>query len=375
MSTASMRPITSPSCQDRHKRRLTACRILLCCLVCSALGPSAQRAVRDPIELLIEYRDLVEQYRRKGISGIGDQLDGWDTRRLNEAIALLRAVRASSPFLLDNATGRPEIGGWNMPLVGAAALLHADIYLTDAKKLVRRPEHLLFSARLLGIYSGVEADRERKRRLTLLNAWLRQIAGDFNGVRVLLIDAKQEFPDDAGIVFVEACLEEAAASPRAAPDARASQALVRAEVLYRHALELDVSFAEARVRLGYVLLRLGRFEEARQQLQRASAEGREQRTIYLAHIFAGAVDEAEGRVDEAIAAYRAARTIAPQCQVAAIALSHALYRAGDRASAATIAHEVGRASTRCEDPWWSYDYGQAWKIDETMEMLRRAVQP
>ena len=59
----------------------------------------------------------------------------------------------------------------------------------------------------------------------------------------------------------------------------------------------------------------------------------------------------------------------------AIALSHALYRAGDRASAATIAREAGRTGTRCEDPWWSYDYGQAWRIDETIETLRLAVKP
>jgi len=43
--------------------------------------------------------------------------------------------------------------------------------------------------------------------------------------------------------------------------------------------------------------------------------------------------------------------------------------------AAAIVRQVGRpTAVACDDPWWSYDYGQAWKLDQTMEALRRAVQ-
>lgn len=261
-----------------------------------------------------------------------------------------------------------------MPLVGAAALLHTDAYLTDAKKSVRHPEHLVLAVRLLAVYTGAEVDREFKRELTLVNAWLRQISGDFSGLRTLLVRAREEFPDDSAIAMAEGCLEEAAASPRAGSEGRAREALVRAAVRYQRALDLDGNFEEARVRLGYVLLRLGQFEEAQRELERASRDTGEPPTVYLAHIFVGLIHELEGRAEEAVAAYREAHARAPDCQVAAIALSHALYRAGDRAASATIAREAGRASaSACEDPWWSYDYGQAWKIDQTMDRLRRTV--
>jgi hypothetical protein len=334
----------------------------------------AQAATRDPIQLLVEYRNLVETYRRDGVDGAEAHLKKADAERVGGAIALLEKTRRLDPLLLDTRVGRPELGGWSMPLVAAAVLLHADVFLHRAKKGSVDFQHLNFAGRLLRLYTGSEADPAFKVRATLAVAWMRQITGDLAELRRQLAAARNEFFSDPGIAMAEGCLEEAAASPRAVHQASVRRALARAVAHYERALSLDPQFAEARMRLGFALLRLGRADDAYRELHRAENDAREARVAYLARLFLGSLHEHTGRLGDAIAAYRDARASGPRCQVAAVALSHALYRAGDRIGAADMAREAGASDpAACEDPWWSYDYGQAWKIDVTMEALRREI--
>ena len=154
--------------------------------------------------------------------------------------------------------------------------------------------------------------------------------------------------------------------------------LKEAEVQYRRALTVDPALTEARVRLGYVLLRLNRLDEARHELatalSTALSTASASRAIYLGALFLGAVHEASGNTDQAVATYRRARDAAPGCQVAAIGLANALRLTGQYEGAAEAARTAAMAgASACDDPWWSYDYGQAWQLDETIEQLRRAV--
>ena len=137
---------------------------------------------------------------------------------------------------------------------------------------------------------------------------------------------------------------------------------------------VDPALTEARVRLGYVLLRLNRLDEARHALATALSTASTSRAIYLGTLFLGAVHEASGNTDQAVATYRRARDAAPGCQVAAIGLANALRLTGQYEGAAEAARTAAMAGpSACEDPWWSYDYGQAWQLDETIERLRRTV--
>jgi tetratricopeptide (TPR) repeat protein len=133
---------------------------------------------------------------------------------------------------------------------------------------------------------------------------------------------------------------EAAASPRfREPRAvTASIGLNMAARSYRRALELDNANAEVRARLGFVLMRLDRRDEARAELELALA-GHE---------------------------------AAPRCQIAALALSNALVLLGNRDAAIAIARGSAMVGPdQCDDPWWSYDYGQAWRLEATLAALRR----
>jgi tetratricopeptide (TPR) repeat protein len=264
-----------------------------------------------------------------------------------------------------------------MPLVGAAALLHTDLFLARVKKTGTRDNlQLGFADQLLALYTGRAARVPSKLRMTLVLAWIRQIIGDGERLRAQLLSAQQEFPAEPAVALAEGCLEEAAASPRYAQHNASRVALGRAEVHYRRALTLEPGFAEARVRLGYVLFRLGRFDEATRELERAVEDAQDPYVSYLGTLFLGAVRERAGRLTEAIDVYRKARAIGPECQIAAVALSHALFLTGDRTAAAAVARDATSMNPAdCEDAWWSYDYGQARKIDETMDALRLEIRP
>ena len=256
-------------------------------------------------------------------------------------------------------------------------VLHIDLFVDGAKQGRVVPWQLECAALLLETYRGADADQRLRRSSTLAIAWLMQITGRFEQLRSHLGSALNEYPNEAELLVAQAVLEESSASPRlggSSDDRGAMKGLKEAEVTYRRALTADPALTEARVRLGYVLLRLNRLDEARHELSTALSTASASRTIYLAALFLGAVHEAAGNIDQAVATYRRARDVTPGCQVAAIGLANALRLTGQYEGAAEAARTAAMAgASACDDPWWSYDYGQAWQLDETIEQLRRTV--
>jgi tetratricopeptide (TPR) repeat protein len=332
-----------------------------------------QLPVRDPIGLLIEYRQLVEGYLNGGIDGIQHALQAWDARRLNDAISLIEKARRTNPAALNTTVGRADLGGWSMPLLGAAALLHTDLFLHGARRRDLDYIQLSFADRLLSAYGGSTAKQAFKLQMSLVIIWIRQITGDLPAARGQLAATQRDFPGEPRLAMAEGSLEEVQASPKAARTASIRGALGRSETSFRRALSLDAQFAEARVHLGYVLFRLGRTDEAQSELERAATDAREWNVRYLAMLLLGGVYEHTRHTADAVSVYRRAHALAPSCQVAAIALAHALYSRGDPSEAAVVASEVGADPTTCDDPWWSYDYGEGWRIDATMKALQLEV--
>lgn len=117
--------------------------------------------------------------------------------------------------------------------------------------------------------------------------------------------------------------------------------------------------AEARIRLAWVLHRMGRNGEALLHLGEAGAETIPDGALrYLRHLFSGHVLAAMDRRDDAIVAYRAAQTSVPTAQSARVALMNALLGRGDRAAAEKLAELIQTEQSIEFDPWWMYWQGQ-----------------
>ena len=148
-----------------------------------------------------------------------------------------------------------------------------------------------------------------------------------------------------------------------------------AETSYQRVLEIDPHQAEARVRLGRVLLERGDLPTASDQLTRV-LEGSDAHASWLAHLLLGRLSESEGHLDVAVAHYRAASDLEPRHQAAHLALSHALFRSGSASSAKEILVDAfGDPFDGSPDGWAAYQMGLVDRLSVGMATLRSMVQP
>jgi tetratricopeptide (TPR) repeat protein len=185
-----------------------------------------------------------------------------------------------------------------------------------------------------------------------------------------LTRALRIFPDDAEMRFYSGCMHEALASPsiqraiRSLPTTTRTSVAVRdarthfeqARAAFRAALDADPGHAEARARLGYVLLTLGEHEEAVSELQRVLAQRPHRPLQYLAALFLGGAHAQLGRRDAARAAYTRAAALYPQAQSPRLALSTLARTEGDRSLAARLLLPAlpSTHDHTLRDPWWEY---------------------
>jgi tetratricopeptide (TPR) repeat protein len=180
--------------------------------------------------------------------------------------------------------------------------------------------------------------------------------------------AVELFPRDGEILMFAGAFHETLASPgvhevidnaRLPAGARLTIGSVREELriaqdFFERAVRAAPDLAEARIRLGHVLGRLGRPADAVQQLTRAVTDDKVLR--YYAALLLGRELDAAGRRADAIAAYERASAIDPSAQSPRLALSELAARAGERSVAAPAALAAIAATRDGEpaDPWWSY---------------------
>jgi tellurite resistance protein len=104
----------------------------------------------------------------------------------------------------------------------------------------------------------------------------------------------------------------------------------------------------------------------------------DERTRYLAHLFTGHELEAEGRLADAAAAYQKAVEAAAHCQAGRLALAHALDRLRSKESAAEVLLQAITPVDEADghrDPWWTYPFGQADRVESILDGLRREAAP
>lgn len=124
---------------------------------------------------------------------------------------------------------------------------------------------------------------------------------------------------------------------------------------YRRAVEADRGHAEALIRLGGLLGRLGRHDDAVAELRRALPLTTEPLLQYYAQMFLGRELDHLRDVAGARAAYERAMALAPQAQAPRVGLSHILMRDGDRSAALElILPALAPDAVQQAEPMWNY---------------------
>jgi tetratricopeptide (TPR) repeat protein len=200
-----------------------------------------------------------------------------------------------------------------------------------------------------------------------------------------LARAESLFPGDPEFAFLRGCLHESMAGARVQSYLRtavtgmrtrtADGEFRRAEASFRAAVAASSVEAEARVRLGHVLLARGRAAEAASELARALALTEEPTIEYFASLLLGNAEEALGRREAAQEAYSRAASLFPSAQSPRLALGQVARRFGDRKAALDameplFAMPVWRPRA---DPWWEYDAATLETQDELVAAIRHAL--
>jgi tetratricopeptide (TPR) repeat protein len=227
----------------------------------------------------------------------------------------------------------------------------------------------------------------------IIGDWYRAIGAYFVRERqfadaMLHFDrARRLVPDHPGVLYGEACLQETLGAPRIQNYVRVTTLpngmfidgvssppihYRRAESLLRKALVVNPALVEASLRLGRVLTRLERNEEAVPYLRHVIASETDPAITYYAHLFLGDATGTLGQLDEARRQYENAIAIFPDSQAARLALGFVLRSLGDRPAARAAIDPALEASPRSpdDDPWWEYYDGDAGQVDRLLEELR-----
>jgi tetratricopeptide (TPR) repeat protein len=129
--------------------------------------------------------------------------------------------------------------------------------------------------------------------------------------------------------------------------------------------------AEANVRRGFLLYRLGRTEEALSALGQAGAAPADPAVTYWRALFSGRAHDAAGDTDAAEQALRDAHAAWPSAQSPLVALAVLYQKAGRRSEALAVVRQLRELPAGAVDPWWTYWYGDARHVNEWLAELRR----
>lgn len=144
---------------------------------------------------------------------------------------------------------------------------------------------------------------------------------------------------------------------------------------YEVAAALPDTRAEASIRLGWFLHRVGRTGEAIARLTSALGVERADRSLgYLRDLLLGNVFASAGRMDDALAAYERAMAIVPGAQSARVGMMNAHLLHGNRPAAEAMAETIQQDAPRTTfDPWWLYWQGDYRRYLQTMAAAKGMI--
>lgn len=311
-------------------------------------------------------------------------LEGWSEADMKAELVAIRAQMRKMGGRLPERT------------LKAAVMLH-----TDREALERLQAPVVESVRECGInaHGGyaraligllmVQTDAARDFSKRWLTAMALSSHWDLclDDVRRWTREGLKWFPRDATLLLIQGTASEVSAALTPVPAlyanpnnrsqgladiARRRQELADARADLESARALDPEMHEAGLRLGRVLWRLEKRDEARGALQPVIDQAKDPSVVYLAHLFLGRVQEDSGDLPSAIEHYRAALALDPAAQSAAVALSEALLVTGDDAEGRQV---LGRALDQAprgqaRDAFMSYHVGRADLAEGMLDRLR-----
>jgi tetratricopeptide (TPR) repeat protein len=228
----------------------------------------------------------------------------------------------------------------------------------------------------------------------MVAAWYRAIGAYFARERQFadalahFDRAREVVPDNAGVLYGEACLHETLGAPRIQNYVRVTTLpnglyirgveselaeWRRAEGLLRRALILNPTFIEARLRLARVLIQQRKFDEGLGFAEQVAAESQDQTIRYYALLFVADAQLSLERAVDARQSYQEAIDLFPDTQAARLGLGAALRMMGHSAEAleAMMPTLTKQPSTRAgNDPWWDYYDGDASRVEALLDDLR-----
>jgi tetratricopeptide (TPR) repeat protein len=130
---------------------------------------------------------------------------------------------------------------------------------------------------------------------------------------------------------------------------------------------------EVLLRLGHTYLRLGRPAVALQHLARSEPPADDPFLVYLTRYFTGRAREVTGDPAGAAAAFRGALQVVPRAQSASFALAALAFAGDDREDAYAVIGSAVSVAPPADDPWRSYQTGDARFWPAYIARLRAAI--
>jgi len=255
----------------------------------------------------------------------------------------------------------------------AASILHLELAIDvvepapdDAMWHVRLGEQLIDAA----ARDGLAAATESLARWSVVASSVFQVRTDVDRARAALAFGLARRPRDAAVRLHAGIVEDLASlvtenddsglADRKSTSARRAtyRHLANAERAYRETLTLAPDLATARIRLGRLLHRRGRFADARREFERARAGTLSDTERYLLLLFLSSTYEALDEPALARAALQEAVRAAGSQQGAWLALAQFEERSGQPERArGVIAQGLVHARRADADAWWDYRHG------------------
>jgi VWFA-related protein len=333
-----------------------------------------------------------------------------DRVRLSATVAPLPAAPATSDAQLrggESATSERTRAGWGprgaclidkfadqcAEILKAAALLHTDVATLELARgeLARAATHRAIAGWLLWHLPRkaemAEDDAFARDWLLAVDVLLRG-AGSLSGARQLGQLGLGRFPKDDALLLSTATATETLATlcygadgtPLGGADCfeipvafdapqpsnpllrngrpvDRGQALRESETLLRTLAARRPADPEVRLRLGHVLSRRGRPQEAQRELRFVVDNAADTNQIALARLLLWRLAEARQDLQDALDQAHAAQRAAPSSQSVRMALAHALLAHGDREDAPALMAALPQEPPRTRDPWAELLFG------------------
>jgi hypothetical protein len=367
--------------------------------VLASTGPAAQERSdgdrrRDPQAWLDAVQSHTPGVRDAAVIAIGpwslgelDRAAGFHTRlrQPNELNVVVRALVLHADIAMLNR----EAGGFTLPSASNSVILFAD---GRAVGRMAGTVHWEFSRRLIDRLPKNERALDVGRRFYRAAGAVLQQWGEFSELTTHLAEGRLLLGEDPVLVMFEGTQHQTYASRRVqrffdqrraarspsrpvlagAALPSASDARAQAERLFRRALAIDRSLAEARIRLAHILADSNRHDDAVAELSVATSGPLPDVLDYYASIVLGRVERARGRLDAAQRAFERAAARYPDAPSPRLGLSDVAAARGQWLDSARHLPPASPPDLDV-DPWWWIERIHEPSADALFRDLRREI--